>query len=253
MKIDRRSLLSATACLAMAKLVGPTFGHPRPSGSDEPSWHPLTQSLLHRARRASSIDGPTNMVQVERVIRETAGAQGCASPPVIKWKADPSDAFDHLSRYGLYALLQMGSASLWRRAGASIPFEEESLDSSLVLGGLVADIVGAEDHDRALMAPKLLAKSRAMAGNASAEAVFEVRAISAQIGWLETSMPVAAAEAVANIERLLSTGFSEHDEPVHHQLRVVEAYELGLLVGDAHCRHLRAPIEGRLKERLGQG
>jgi hypothetical protein len=79
------------------------------------------------------------------------------------------------------------------------------------------------------MAPKLLAKSKAMAGNASAEAVFEVRAISAQIGWLETCIPVAAARAVANVELLLSSGFSEHDEPVHHQLRVFEAYELGLL------------------------
>jgi hypothetical protein len=27
---------------------------------------------------------------------------------------------------------------------------------------------------------------------------------------------------------LLSSGFSEHDEPVHDQLRVFEAYELGL-------------------------
>jgi hypothetical protein len=109
------------------------------------------------------------------------------------------------------------------------PLRRSTLDSSLVLGGLVADIVGVDDHDRALMAPKLLAKSKAMAGNASAEAVFEVRAISAQIGWLETCIPVAAARAVANVELLLSSGFSEHDEPVHHQLRVFEAYELGLL------------------------
>jgi hypothetical protein len=79
------------------------------------------------------------------------------------------------------------------------------------------------------MAPKLLAKSKAIAGNASAEAVFEVRAVGAQIGWLETSIPMAAVEAVANVELFLSSGFSEHDEPVHHQLRGFEAYELGLL------------------------
>ena len=79
------------------------------------------------------------------------------------------------------------------------------------------------------MAPKLLAKSKAMAGNASVEASFEVRAVAAQIGWLETCVPVAAAEAVANVELLLSSGFSEHDAPIHHQLRVFEAYELGLL------------------------
>jgi len=123
----------------------------------------------------------------------------------------------------------MDTASLWRRGRPSSPVDEESLDRSLVLGGLVADIVGVEHHDRALMAPKLLAKSKAMAGNASIEASFEVRAVAAQIGWLETCLPVAAAEAVANVELFLSSGFSQHEEPIHHQLRVFEAYELGLL------------------------
>jgi hypothetical protein len=40
---------------------------------------------------------------------------------------------------------------------------------------------------------------------------------------------MAAAEAVANVELLLSSGACEHDEPISHQLRVFEAYELGLL------------------------
>jgi hypothetical protein len=79
------------------------------------------------------------------------------------------------------------------------------------------------------MAPKLLSKSKAIAGNASDEAIFEVRAIAAQIGWLETCMPIAAAHAVANIELFLAAGISQHDELVGHQLRVFEAYELGLL------------------------
>jgi hypothetical protein len=142
---------------------------------------------------------------------------------------DPSGAFDHLSRYGLDALLRMGTASLWRRAAPSVGFDDQSLDLSFVLGRLVADIVRVEDHDRALMAPKLLAKSAAMAGNASAEAAVQVRAVAAQIGWLETSMPVAAAQAVADVELLMSSGFSEQDESLRHQLRVFEAYELGLL------------------------
>jgi hypothetical protein len=68
-----------------------------------------------------------------------------------------------------------------------------------------------------------------MCGNASVEASFEIRAVAAQIGWLETCKPVAATAAVANVELFLSSGFSEHDEPIHHQLRVFEAYELGLL------------------------
>jgi hypothetical protein len=94
---------------------------------------------------------------------------------------------------------------------------------------LVVDIVGVEEHDQALLAPKLLAKSTAMARNAAAESVFGVRAVAVQKGWLETSMPVAAAQAVANVELLLSSGFSEQDESLHHQVRVFEAYELGLL------------------------
>jgi hypothetical protein len=232
MDIDRRRLLRATACLAPTGLAGP-FDPSTPAEADEipvaPSWHPLTLSLLRRAQKANFADGPANTSQVDRIIRETAVAQGCTKSPVTKWLADPSCAYDHLSAYGLDALLQMGSAGLWRRAGPSPPLDDRSLDLSLVLGEVIADIVGAEQHDRILMAPKLLAKSKAMAGNASAEAVFKVRAVAAQIGWLETCLPVAATQAVANIELFRASGLSEHDELISHQLRVFRAYELGLL------------------------
>ena len=228
MDIDRRRFLSTTACLALTGVAGPLV-----ADADEipvaPPWHPLTRSLLDRARHANSADGPADTARIERIVRDTAVSQGCANPPVIKWLADSSDAFDHLSRYELDALLQMDTASLWRRARPPSPFDEDSLDRSLVLGGLVADIVGVEHHDRALMVPKLLAKSKVTAENASVEASFEVRAVAAQIGWLETCVPVAAAEAVANVELLLSSGLSELDELIHHQLRMFEAYELGLL------------------------
>ena len=66
-----------------------------------------------------------------------------------------------------------------------------------------------------------------MAENASAEAVFKVRAVAAQIGWLETCIPVVAAQAVTDVELLCPPAASE--ELIHHQLRVFEAYELGLL------------------------
>jgi hypothetical protein len=94
---------------------------------------------------------------------------------------------------------------------------------------VAAEILRVEEHDRALMGPKLLAKSEATSTNASVEASFEVRAVGAQIGWLETSVAAGAAEAVPNVELLLSSGFSEHGEQVHHQLRVFEVYEQGLL------------------------
>jgi hypothetical protein len=110
-----------------------------------------------------------------------------------------------------------------------ISFDERSLDLSFALRRLVSDIVGVEHHTRALMAPKLLAKSHATAESASSEAVFEVRAVAAQIGWLETCVPIAAAQAVADVELFLFSGLSERDERIHHQLRVFEAYEFGLL------------------------
>jgi hypothetical protein len=232
MDIERRSLLRAASCLALSGLTG-RFGAGTPAEADEipavHSWHPLTQSLLRRAQKASSRGKSVDTSQVDQIVRDLAVAQGCTKTPVIKWLADPACVFDHLSRYGLDALLQMGSASLWRRAGPPPPPDDRSLDLSRFLGEVVADIVGAEEHDRALMVPKLLSKCQAMSGNASAEAVFEIRAVAAQIGWLETCMPIAAAQAVANIELLVSSGISEHDESVSHQLRVFEAYELGLL------------------------
>jgi hypothetical protein len=92
---------------------------------------------------------------------------------------------------------------------------------------VISDIIRASEYDGVLMAPKLLSKARVMAENASAEAVFKVRAVAAQIGWLETCMPVVAAQAVTDVELFLSSGASE--KSIHHQLRVFEAYELGLL------------------------
>jgi hypothetical protein len=197
-------------------------------GSASP-WHPLTCSLLERAQRFSSAAGRVNRAQVERIIHELASAQGRAARPVIKWLEDPAEAFDHLSRYGLDALLRMGTASFWHAARPSIIFGQKAFDRSFDLRRLVIEILSVEDRDRALMAPKLLAKSEAMVRNASAAAHFQARAVAAQIGWLETNVAAVAAEAVSNVELLLSSGFCEHDERIHHQLRVFEAYEVGLL------------------------
>ena len=232
MDIERRSLLRATFGLALSGLASRSGVSTIAEADEIPvasAWHPLTRSLLVRARKASSAGGRTDTSLVGRVIHDMAFAQGCTNSPVIKWLSDPFSAFDYLSRYGLDALLRMGSAGLWRGAGPSSPSDDRSLELSIVLEGIVADIIRLEDHDRALMAPKLLAKRQAMAGNTAGAALFEIRAVAAQIGWLETCLPVATTQAVANVELFLSTGFAERDEPVHHQLRVFEAYELGLL------------------------
>lgn len=228
MEIDRRTLLASAVGLFLTGTLRST-SYAEVCFPDAHGWHPLTDELLSRARRANSADGRSNITSIERLIHDVAQAQGCTKSPVIKWLADPSCAFDRLNRYSLDELLRMGTASLWTSAGPSAHFDDRSLDLSLVLGEVVADMVGAAEHDRALMAPKLLSKRRATAGSASAEAIFRVRAVAAQIGWLETCMPVTAAQAVTNIELFLSSGVSEDDEPIHHQLRVFEAYELGLL------------------------
>ena len=91
------------------------------------------------------------------------------------------------------------------------------------------ELLCVDEHDQALMAAKLLAKSQAMSANRSAEVVFRVRAVSAQIGWLETSMAEAAAQAVANVELLLSSGVPEGAMAIDHQLKVFEAHEHGLM------------------------
>ena len=77
---------------------------------------------------------------------------------------------------------------------------------------LANDVLRPDEHDRALMAPKLVAKQNP---SANPDAAFEVRAVAAQIGWLETSITDATVEALCRVEVLLSQGLSEVSEPVH--------------------------------------
>ena len=108
MKIDRRNLLWVTAGLAMTKLVGPASSQASLAGSDAFPWHPFTRSLLDRARQASLVDGRANTALIERLIHQETVTQGYANSPVIKWLADPFDAFAYLGRLGLDELLQDG-------------------------------------------------------------------------------------------------------------------------------------------------
>ena len=211
MEIDRRQVLLGTACSALADAVGGRGASPNPVEPDVPStegWHPLTRSLLERARKGDPGRRGLQISQVERGIQDQAEAHGWAKPPVIKWQPGASEAFDDLSQRGLQALLRLGFASFWHGAGPSVPFDEQALDRVFDLRQLVADTLRVEDYDRAMMRPKLLAKSRTTQSHASAEARFEVRAVAAQIGWLETSLPSLAADAIVNIELLLSLGFT---------------------------------------------
>lgn len=161
MDIDRRSLLTGIGSLGLTGFWGRQHPSPPTSSTDSPvtrRWHPLTRSLLDRAVAG----GRPDRYRVERTIYELADAQGRVTRPVIKWMDSPTAAFDHLRLHGLDALLDMESASFWRRAQPPVSPDEETFERAFEVRMLANEILGVEDHDRALMAPKLLAKSQAM-------------------------------------------------------------------------------------------
>jgi hypothetical protein len=206
MDINRRKLLGNATASATFAMVGhgmSVFGIgsalARPDSSKPHRWHPLTRSLLERASSINRGNAAPNRGKAERAIRQFASRSGWTKSLVIKWMDTPTNAFDHLSRFGLHALLDMGSASFWRRAQPPVSRGEETIERAFEVRMLANKLLGVDEQDRILMAPKLLAKSQA---NLSDAEVFLIRAISSQIGWLETSIADAAAEAVSNVELL---------------------------------------------------
>jgi hypothetical protein len=215
--IDRRRLLGSATAAAATVMVGKgkcAFGIGLASAGPDASMmpcklHPLTRSLLERARMIDVSRRAPDRIMVERTIRQLADASGRAEPLVIKWMDTPTDAFGHLSQLGLEALLDMGTARFWRRAQPPLLVDEEAFERTFEVRMTANELLSVDEHDRILMAPKLLAKSRATSAKLSDEEIFKIRAISAQIGWLETSMAEAAAHAISNVELLLSSGSSE--------------------------------------------
>ena len=49
------------------------------------------------------------------------------------------------------------------------------------------------------------------------------------LSWLETSIADAAANAVSNVELLLSAGTTESSVTIDNQFKIFESYEQGLL------------------------
>jgi hypothetical protein len=230
--IDRRRVLVGMACTALTGAVGrvgssPSPGEPDMAGADE--WHPLTRSLLERAQEIGRGRRAPDQAKAERAIRQIAGASSRAGPPVIKWMDTPTDAHDHLSRFGLDALLDMGTKKFFRRFQPPAPSDVETFERCFEVRMVADELLGVDEHDHTLMAPKLRAKAQAISANASDDEVFWVRAVSSQIGWLETSLADAAAQAVSNVELLLSAGASDSSVAIDHQLKVFESYERGLL------------------------
>ena len=71
--------------------------------------------------------------------------------------------------------------------------------------------------------------NRSLSAQSRPEAFFEARSVAAEIGWIETSLPSAAAGAIRAVEDLLSAGYAENSMEICHQLVVFEAFEHGLL------------------------
>jgi hypothetical protein len=189
----------------------------------------LTRSLLERARKIGRCRKAPDRTVLERTIRQFADASGYVGQPVIKWMDTPSEAFDHLSRFGLDALLYMHSTGFWRRTQLAVSPDVGAFDRAFEVRMQANELLGVDEHDRLLMVPKPRAKFEAMSAKASGTEMFRLSAVSSQIGWLETSMADAAAEAVSNVELLLGAGASEGPVAIDHQLEVFESYERGLL------------------------
>src|SRR6202043_1533114 len=166
-----RQLLIGGTWVAPAGSFGGLGACPPPSLPGGGRWHLLTRSLLERSRRANRGCGLPDRARVERTIRQFSDASGWTKPLVIKWMDSPTDAFDHLSRLGLDALLDMGTAGFWRRAQPPVP--RETFDRAFEVLMMANELLGVDERDRALMAPKLRAKSRATAAKLSAKEVFQ--------------------------------------------------------------------------------
>jgi hypothetical protein len=229
MEIGRRDLLVGVGKLSLARIGLPLSADPGPeegpTRTDE-GWHPLTRSLLDRAGRAGQ---RTDRFLVERAIHEIAEARPEHRQLVIKWLETPTRAFEHLSRYGLDKLVRMRATSFWCGPLPAPVMGQDNPERSFDLYHHAANALKVEEHDLALTAPKVVAKRRATEAQYPRQAIVKIRSVAAQIGWLETSLPAAAAEALCAIEDLLSAGHAEGSESIHHQLRVFEAYESGLL------------------------
>jgi hypothetical protein len=138
-------------------------------------------------------------------------------------------AFEHLLRYPLDELAQMPTAQLWPFPPTISAGDHDAEERSIELRSCANQALKVDEHGLALMAPKLDLRARAAASPSDPASVFEARAIAAEIGWIETSLPGAAAGAILAVEDLLSAGHAEASEAIHHQLLVLGAFEHGLL------------------------
>jgi hypothetical protein len=163
---------------------------------------------------------------VERIVHELAGEHG---RPVTKWMDTPGRAFEYLLRFPLDELARMPTAQFWPFPPFVSVANEDADERSVELYLHATRVLNVEEHGRALLAPKLAYKERVISSYSDPKRVLEARSAAAEIGWVETSLPGAAAGAIRAAEDLLSAGYAAGSMEICHQLLVFEAFEHGLL------------------------
>jgi hypothetical protein len=142
----------------------------------------------------------------------------------------PSDAHAYMSHQGLEALLKADVARFWKFDDSEVlqrgfDYPESAYDAQSEAEG----VFRVDEREADVSAPKQRAKARAIANNISTQDVFHARAVSSQIGWLETVISRAAAYSIYQIELLLSSGVSTDAAAIGRLIDVFDVHEQGLL------------------------
>jgi hypothetical protein len=231
--VDRRWLIrgGAAAVIALpASMRSVAFGASsfdtiRMSQSGR--WHPLVETILDRAQ----IDRPTkaNRTSIERTIKRRAEATAYKVAPII-WLETPADAHKYLCNQGLGTLLEADVTRFWKPDDSLAPRQDFDFPESAYEAQWEAETIFRVDQREADVGqPKRAAKDRAIERGTSAQDIFETRALSSQIGWLETVIARAAAYSIYQIELLLSMGMPEDASEMNPLRDVFDAHEHGLL------------------------
>jgi hypothetical protein len=104
---------------------------------------------------------------------------------------------------GLDVLLDMEMTTFWQTDAPQRHHDERDLEATLPLDVEATRLVQLDEVDRRLMEPKLRVKAEAMASFTSEKDLFVVRAVQAQIGWLETCLAAVAVQAIVDVELAL--------------------------------------------------
>jgi hypothetical protein len=184
MEIDRRRALIGGACTALALAAGGPVSSLKTLAGGTPG---------HRSM--ASVDPVSPGARPQRQPKDRSAGENCGRTchPVGRRRVRP----DRSSGYKMdgyrggrarppqparvEALLDIGTATFWRGAEPHGSDDAEAFDHAFAVRMLADEIVGAEQCDRMLMAPKLRPKAQAVSAKASDLELFRVRAISAQI------------------------------------------------------------------------